>query len=49
MVHYVESGHLVCLWKGHKAFLKEEEARARVREDNARRGYDEQSPVAAAP
>jgi hypothetical protein len=45
LVHYVESGHLVATWKEHKAFLKEEAARERLREHNERSGYEKDSPV----
>ncbi len=45
LVHYVESGQLVATWKEHKAFLKEEDAEIRLREENERSGYRKDSPV----
>ncbi len=48
LVHYVESGQLVCLWKEHKAFLKEESEAQRLREHNERNGYMPESPLTKA-
>lgn len=48
LVHYVESGQLVCPWREHKAFLKEEECAERLRKYNVDCGYDDQSPIASA-
>ena len=45
LVHYVESGQLVATWKEHKAFLKEEENERRLKEENERTGYRNDSPV----
>lgn len=48
LVHYVESGQLLCLWKERKAFLKEEESRERLVKHNDEQGYSENSPIAHA-
>jgi hypothetical protein len=48
LVHYVDSGQLVCTWREQKAFLKEEACAERLREYNIERGYDDQSPIASA-
>ena len=48
LIHYVESGQLVCLWKEHKAFLKEESEAQRLREHNDRHDYDPESPLTKA-
>jgi hypothetical protein len=45
LVHYVESSQLVALWKEHRAFLKEEENEARLKEESERNGYRNDSPV----
>jgi hypothetical protein len=45
LVDYVESGQLVATWKEHKAFLKEEENVRRLKEENERTGYRNDSPV----
>jgi len=48
LVHYVESGQLLCPWKERKAFLKEEENRGRLLKHNDELGYSENSPIAHA-
>jgi len=48
LVDYVESSQLVCLWKGHKAFLKEEADEQRLRKHNQEIGYDPNSPLTKA-
>ncbi len=48
LVHYAESGQLVCIWKERKAFLQEEESRARILERNEEQGYSDNSPIAHA-
>ena len=48
LVHFVESGHLLVPWKEHKAFLKEEADETRLEEQNAREGYERDSPVTRA-
>jgi hypothetical protein len=48
LVHYVESGQLVCLWKERKAFLQEEDNRKRILARNEEQGYSENSPIAHA-
>lgn len=48
LIDYVESGHLICRWKEHKAFLKEEAGALRLRERNAELGYDPESPLTKA-
>lgn len=48
LVHYVESGQLLCPWKERKAFLKEEESRERLAKHNGDLGYSENSPIAHA-
>jgi hypothetical protein len=48
LVHYVESGQLLCPWKECKAFLKEEESRERLVKHNDEQGYSENSPIAHA-
>jgi hypothetical protein len=49
LVDYIESGQLVVEWKDRKAFLKEEESVGRLKEHNARHGYDgEDSPIVRA-
>jgi hypothetical protein len=48
LVHYVESGQLVCLWKERKAFLLEEGNRQRILKRNEEQGYAENSPIAHA-
>lgn len=48
LVHYVESGQLLCTWREHKSFLKEEEQRERILKRNDELGYSENSPVAHA-
>lgn len=45
LVHYVESNQLVVAWKQHKAFLREEERAARLREYNLQVGYERDSPL----
>ena len=40
----MESGQLVALWKEHRAFLKEEENETRLKEENERNGYRNDSP-----
>jgi hypothetical protein len=45
LVHYAESGQLVCPWKDRKAFLKEEADALRLREHNEGHGYERESPV----
>src|SRR5205807_6238530 len=45
LVHYVESGQLLCPWKERKAFLKEEENRERLLKHNDDQGYSENSPI----
>ncbi len=48
LVHYVESGQLICVWKEHKAFLKEETEAQRLREHNETYGYIPESPLTKA-
>jgi hypothetical protein len=45
LVHYVESGHLICTWKELKAFLREESDADRLRQDNVECGWVKDSPV----
>lgn len=45
---YVESGQLICVWKEHKAFLKEESEAERLRQHNREQGYDPESPLTKA-
>jgi hypothetical protein len=46
LVDYVESGQLICPWKEHKAFLKEEGNAKSISEYNERHGYDnDDSPL----
>jgi hypothetical protein len=48
LIDYVESGRLICRWKEHKAFLKEEAEEHRLREHNEEVGYDPESPLTKA-
>lgn len=48
LVHYVESGQLICPWKEHKAFLKEETEAQRLRKHNETHGYIPESPLTKA-
>lgn len=48
LVHYAESGQIVCTWKARKAFLQEEENRERILKRNEDLGYAENSPIADA-
>jgi hypothetical protein len=49
LVDYIESGQLIVPWKDRKAFLKEEENAARLKEHNTVHGYDgEESPIVRA-
>jgi hypothetical protein len=48
LVHYVESGQLLCPWKERKAFMREEESRERLVKHNDEQGYSENSPIAHA-
>jgi hypothetical protein len=49
LVHFVDSSWLICRWKDHKAFLKEEENAERLRKHNEQQGYrNDDSPVALA-
>jgi hypothetical protein len=48
LIDYVESGHLICRWKDHKAFLKEETEAKRLREHNKEIGYEPESPLTKA-
>lgn len=45
---YVESRQLLCLWKQHRAFVKDEENCERLAKYNEERGYREESPVSSA-
>ena len=45
LVHYVESGHLLCPWKQLKAFLREESDADRLRQHNVECGWVKDSPV----
>jgi hypothetical protein len=45
LVHYVESGHLLCPWKQLKAFLREESDAERLRQHNVECGWVKDSPV----
>jgi hypothetical protein len=45
LVDYVESGHLICRWKDHKAFLREESDAKRLREHNSEIGFEFESPL----
>lgn len=42
---YVETQNLLVLWKELKSFLRDEERASRLREDNERNGYKEDSPL----
>jgi len=48
LVHYAESGQLVCIWKKRRVFLDEEERRQRLKERNEEQGYSEKSPLTGA-
>jgi len=48
LVHYAESAQIVATWKGHKAFLREEEDRDLLLKRNNELGYSENSPIANA-
>lgn len=48
LVDYVEAQHLVVRWNESEAFLADEQAVRRIREDNELNRYDEESPVATA-
>lgn len=49
LIDYVESGQLIVPWKERKAFLREEENEASLRDYNVRHGYtDKNSPVITA-
>ncbi len=48
LVHYVESGHLLCLWKQLKAFLREESDADRLKQHNVECGWERESPVDSA-
>jgi hypothetical protein len=48
LVHYAESAQLVAIWKGRKAFLKEEDSRERLLQHNREQGYAENSPISNA-
>jgi len=48
LVHYVESGQLICRWKEHKAFLMEESEAQRLLEHNEHHGYIPESPLTRA-
>lgn len=41
---YVESSAIIVLWKDVKAFLREEEQKRQLLEDNDREGYEQESP-----
>jgi hypothetical protein len=45
LVDYIESQNLVVSWKERKAFSLDEERSRRIKEDNERRGYKEESPL----
>jgi hypothetical protein len=45
LIDYVESGHLICRWKDHKAFLREEADAKRLRQRNGEIGYEFESPL----
>ncbi len=45
LVDYIESQNLVVRWKDRKAFFLDEERAQRIKEDNERRGYKEESPL----
>src|SRR5262249_36457580 len=45
LIHYVESGHLLCSWKQLKAFLREESEAERLKRHNADCGWEKESPV----
>jgi len=44
LVDYIGSQNLVVRWKDRKAYFHDEERARRIREDNERRGYKEESP-----
>lgn len=48
LVHYAESGQLVCIWKDRRAFLDEEERRQRLKKRNEQQGYSDDSTIAGA-
>lgn len=45
LVDYIESQNLVVRWKDRKAYFLDEERAQRIKEDNGRRGYKEDSPL----
>jgi hypothetical protein len=45
LVDYIESQNLVVRWKDRKAYFLDEERACRIKEDNDRRGYKEESPL----
>lgn len=45
LIHYVESGHVLCEWKQLKPFLREEADAERIKEHNVECGWVKDSPV----
>jgi hypothetical protein len=48
LVDYVEAQHLLVRWSESAAFVRDETAKRAIRADNARNGYDEDTPVTTA-
>src|SRR5690348_5699607 len=48
LVHYAESGQLICVWKDRRAVLDEEERHQRLKKRNEDQGYSENSPLTGA-
>ena len=45
LVHYAESGQLLCFWKDHRVFLDEEKGRQGIKKRNKDQGYLANSPL----
>lgn len=45
LIHFVKSAQIVATWRGHRALLQEEGARAALRAHNAETGHREGSPL----
>jgi hypothetical protein len=46
LVEYVDTRHILVLWKERKAFFRDEEKARELRDENERHGYNEKSPIA---
>ena len=46
LVEYVETRHILVLWKERKAYFRDEEKARELRAENKRHGYNEKSPLA---